>query len=70
MQSADARFAEIHQFIIANFAFDKCAFVKVVPAKRTLLNVFSIGTPIRFDDEAVTVEYYSNQQKQKQSGQN
>ena len=59
MQAANTRFAEVHQFIVADFTLHKRTLVKVVPAKRTLLHVFSVGTPCRFDDETVTVKYYS-----------
>jgi len=70
MQGANTRFAEVHQFIIANFTLNKYMLIKVNPTKRTLFHVFSIGTPCRFDDETVTVEYYSYQKKQEQSSQN
>ena len=70
MQGADTRFAEVHQFIITNFTLNKYTLVKVIPAKGTLFHVFSIGTPCRFDDETVTVEYYSYQKQQEQSRQN
>jgi hypothetical protein len=70
MEGANARFAEVHQLIIANFTLDEHTLVKVIPAKRTLFHVFSVGTPCRFDDETVTVEYYSYQKKKEQSRQN
>ncbi len=63
MQGANTRFAKVHHFIIANFTLNKDALVKVIPAKRTLFHVFSIGTPCRFDDETVTIEYYPYQKK-------
>ncbi len=70
MQGANTRFAEVHQFIVANFTLNEYTLVKGIPAKRTLFHIFTIGTPCRFDDETVTVEYYSDQKKQEQSSQN
>ena len=70
MQGTDARFAEVHQFIVADFTLHEHPFVKGVSAKGTLFHVFSAIAPCRLDDEAVAIEYYSDQKNQEYPRQN
>ena len=43
MEGSDTRFAEVHQFVIANFALNECTLVERIAAQRTLFHIFSAG---------------------------